>query len=227
MKRRVLRFALSPFVAAAAALWLVVDFISLPPDAGVKTMLETTSQTRSRAHGNRLAEGGIFRRDGAIQLLYEDFVYDPDDPSCVGSVLAGARLHPHGWWAPTSESYNATLMTSYWQPVTPSEIQQVREQFAAHFEASGDPFLTEYGRAIRQNLGVVSRPTPSGYFRNSLALLCALLLVAQGCRASFVAMGAYRASKRIKRGLCPKCAYPVGTSTACTECGAAVNRIAR
>jgi len=30
--------------------------------------------------------------------------------------------------------------------------------------------------------------------------------------------------QRIKRGLCPKCAYPVGTSEICTECGAAVTK---
>ena len=32
---------------------------------------------------------------------------------------------------------------------------------------------------------------------------------------------------RMARGLCPKCAYPVGTSDKCTECGAPVNRIRR
>ncbi len=31
-----------------------------------------------------------------------------------------------------------------------------------------------------------------------------------------------RRNGRIKRGLCPKCAYPVGTNQVCTECGAAV-----
>ncbi len=30
--------------------------------------------------------------------------------------------------------------------------------------------------------------------------------------------------RRIKRGLCPKCAFPVGTNQVCTECGAAVPR---
>jgi hypothetical protein len=29
------------------------------------------------------------------------------------------------------------------------------------------------------------------------------------------------AAARIKRGLCPACAYPVGSSSVCTECGAA------
>jgi hypothetical protein len=33
---------------------------------------------------------------------------------------------------------------------------------------------------------------------------------------------ALRKRRRIKRGLCPKCAYPVGTSDKCTECGAAL-----
>ena len=31
-----------------------------------------------------------------------------------------------------------------------------------------------------------------------------------------------RNRSRIKRGLCPKCAYPVGTNKRCTECGVTV-----
>ena len=38
----------------------------------------------------------------------------------------------------------------------------------------------------------------------------------------FAAPFALRRRRRIKRGLCPKCAYPVGTSDTCTECGAGV-----
>ncbi len=38
----------------------------------------------------------------------------------------------------------------------------------------------------------------------------------------FAAPFALRRRRRIKRGLCPKCAYPVGTNAVCTECGAAV-----
>ena len=36
----------------------------------------------------------------------------------------------------------------------------------------------------------------------------------------FAAPLALRRRRRIKRGLCPKCAYPVGTNKRCTECGA-------
>ncbi len=38
----------------------------------------------------------------------------------------------------------------------------------------------------------------------------------------FAAPFALRRRRRIKRGLCVKCAYPVGTNEVCTECGAAV-----
>jgi len=34
----------------------------------------------------------------------------------------------------------------------------------------------------------------------------------------------YRRWKRIKRGCCPACGYPVGASAVCTECGGAVRR---
>lgn len=39
----------------------------------------------------------------------------------------------------------------------------------------------------------------------------------------FAAVLALRRRRRMKRGLCPACAYPVGTSPVCTECGAPVN----
>jgi hypothetical protein len=35
----------------------------------------------------------------------------------------------------------------------------------------------------------------------------------------FAAPFALRKRRRIKRGLCPTCAYPVGTNERCTECG--------
>jgi hypothetical protein len=38
----------------------------------------------------------------------------------------------------------------------------------------------------------------------------------------FAAFGRIRRRRRIKRGLCPACAYPVSDSAVCTECGKAV-----
>ena len=40
----------------------------------------------------------------------------------------------------------------------------------------------------------------------------------------FAAFGRSRRRRRTKRGLCPACAYPVGTNPVCTECGRAVKR---
>src|SRR5262245_26344332 len=38
----------------------------------------------------------------------------------------------------------------------------------------------------------------------------------------FAAPGRLRRRRRIKRGLCPACAYPVGSSDTCSECGKSV-----
>lgn len=38
----------------------------------------------------------------------------------------------------------------------------------------------------------------------------------------FAAPRALRRKRRLKHGLCPACAYPIGSSHVCTECGAAV-----
>ena len=40
----------------------------------------------------------------------------------------------------------------------------------------------------------------------------------------FAAPLALRRRRRIKRGLCPACAYPIGSSDNCTECGKPVKK---
>jgi len=40
----------------------------------------------------------------------------------------------------------------------------------------------------------------------------------------FAVPSSLRRWRRIRRGLCPKCAYPVGTSEVCTECGMRVHK---
>jgi hypothetical protein len=56
------------------------------------------------------------------------------------------------------------------------------------------------------------RPIWSGFAMNTLFYAAILWLL-------FAAPFALRRRRRIKRGLCPACAYPVGDSTVCTECG--------
>jgi len=61
------------------------------------------------------------------------------------------------------------------------------------------------------------RPIPSGFVINTLFYTLILWLL-------FVAPFTARRIIRRRRGMCEKCAYPIGVSTVCTECGAAVAR---
>ena len=79
------------------------------------------------------------------------------------------------------------------------------------------PCITE-GVALALN----GRPVPAlpiwpGFAINTVFYAFVLWLL-------FAAPFALRRWRRIKRGLCPKCAYPVGTSDVCTECGARVRQ---
>ena len=62
------------------------------------------------------------------------------------------------------------------------------------------------------NHSVPLRPLWPGFALNTVfyALLLWPLLAAPGI---------VRRRRRLKRGLCPACAYPIGTSPVCTECG--------
>ena len=61
-----------------------------------------------------------------------------------------------------------------------------------------------------------TRPLWPGFAINTIFYAAVLWL-------PFAALGGLRRRRRIKRGLCPACAYPVGDSAVCTECGKNVN----
>jgi hypothetical protein len=61
------------------------------------------------------------------------------------------------------------------------------------------------------------RPIWPGFAINTLFYAAILWLL-------FAGPGRVRRWRRSKRGLCVKCAYPVGTSDVCTECGAQINK---
>jgi len=61
------------------------------------------------------------------------------------------------------------------------------------------------------------RPLWPGFAINTIFYAAILWLV-------FAAPGVLRRRRRIKRGLCLACAYPVGTSPVCTECGKPVQQ---
>jgi hypothetical protein len=59
------------------------------------------------------------------------------------------------------------------------------------------------------------RPIWPGFAINTFLYAAILWLL-------FAAPGSVRRWRRIRRGVCAKCAYPIGASDVCTECGAAV-----
>jgi hypothetical protein len=63
--------------------------------------------------------------------------------------------------------------------------------------------------------GLPSQPITGGFAINTIFYAAILWLL-------FFAPASVRRMIRRRRGLCPACAYPVGTSPVCTECGAAV-----
>jgi hypothetical protein len=76
-------------------------------------------------------------------------------------------------------------------------------------EAGGELFFPTYQRPLPLI------PLWPGFAMNTVfyaAVLWALFALPFVVRRHF----------RVRRGLCPKCAYPVGVSEVCTECGAAV-----
>lgn len=64
----------------------------------------------------------------------------------------------------------------------------------------------------QQFRGIPYHVTASGFAINTIFYAAIVWLL-------FAAPFKLRRWRRIKRGLCPACAYPVGTSSTCTECG--------
>ena len=58
-------------------------------------------------------------------------------------------------------------------------------------------------------------PMPGGFVVNTILYSAAFVVL----YSAILAPGKLRRRRRIRRGLCPACAYPVGGSSICTECG--------
>jgi len=72
------------------------------------------------------------------------------------------------------------------------------------------PFATNLGVSVSEGLPIL--PLWPGFAINTLFYAAILWLL-------FLAPFRIRRAVRIRRGRCPKCAYPVGVSPVCTECG--------
>lgn len=59
---------------------------------------------------------------------------------------------------------------------------------------------------------------PFGFFANTIFYAIIIFLL-------FLALGGFRGRIRLYRKLCPQCAYPIGVSTFCTECGKTLSKL--
>ncbi len=75
-------------------------------------------------------------------------------------------------------------------------------------------------RTYDSGVMVPIRPVWRGFALNTLFYAAILWLLIPG---RFV----LRRFLRVRRGLCPKCAYPMGESSVCTECGCELPKRAR
>ena len=82
----------------------------------------------------------------------------------------------------------------------------------------GEGFSIRNGMTIPLNgRAMPTVPIWPGFAINTLFYAAILWLL-------FGAPFTLRRWRRIRRGLCAKCAYPIGTSEVCTECGASINK---
>jgi hypothetical protein len=84
-------------------------------------------------------------------------------------------------------------------------------------------FATEHvGMPPRQNIRLGGWRIGQVWIPNEVALdgfFLNTIFYAAGIYLLLTAIGALLRWRRIRRGLCPACAYPVGASEVCTECG--------
>jgi len=97
-------------------------------------------------------------------------------------------------------------MSNPWFPKTPEFWQPTKWADGIPIPISLRPDKT-YSRQYFPTLALWP-----GFWINTVFYAAILWLV-------FAAPFALRRWRRIKRGLCPTCAYPIGTSNVCTECG--------
>jgi hypothetical protein len=139
-----------------------------------------------------------------------------------GPVVIG---HPYDWLPPplnaTSPDKSYVRARAYGWPA----LSMMYLDSPPSAGQSGQSSRVQGGWRVRNGNVVAQRILPlrplwPGFAINTLFYAGILWLL-------FGAPFALRRRSRIRRGLCPACAYPIGASAVCTECGATVQSSAR
>ena len=119
--------------------------------------------------------------------------------------------HAHGW--PMRSMWTGVLQ---YDAAAKRYIEEPRSGLHGH-QIAGP-------RGVNPNLGgrlpvtiYPLQPIAFGFAVNTLLYAASLWLL-------FAAPFVLRGRRRIRRGLCPACAYPIGDSAICTECGRRLKR---
>lgn len=152
----------------------------------------------------------VFSRNGASWRLVPD-----GDLRLRGRGFAGVRVQS-GW--------PCLGMEGGWTR-TPSDVWSTSQQTQNEFWSIRDALWSEAGVGGRSRVRGVKRPVPllpmwPGFVVNTLFYAVVLWVM-------FFALFVLRRRYRVRPGLCHACAYPIGTSDVCTECGAGVSSLLR
>jgi len=133
---------------------------------------------------------------------YKGMIWWPQEKTWEGGHIAV------GWPAP---ALCATL-THEWGPIDEPGGRRVHASLRHGVPVGHEP-LPDFLFDQTIPMFLPYRPVWSGLIGNTLLYGVAAAAIASGVRA-------LKRFARIRRGLCPACAYPRGSSPVCTECGA-------
>ncbi len=129
-------------------------------------------------------------------------------------LWAESLRQPSATYANGKQSFEERLIIARGWPCPAMALEVIGRPRAQRFDVAGgfdlgDPFASNAGALPRL---IPYRPIWPGFALNTMLYAAMLWLL-------FAAPFALRRRVRIRRGLCPACAYPVGESDVCTECG--------
>jgi hypothetical protein len=148
----------------------------------------------------------------------------PDADSCISRP--GYEAHYTNFWRPNDGEYtDMFIFRAGWPTPSLDGIAMRIWRSAVAFDRVTDGVLLSekawgandgmYGAFETAQRSMPLHPVWPGFVINTFFYAAILWLL-------FAGPGRVRRWRRIKRGLCAKCAYPVGASDICTECGASV-----
>ena len=239
-RRRIPRFIANPITTVVLGAALLMDLAALPGDPWSPT--HSAAGVWFRSHRNANFQGftlsgpdaivfkqaqGLHLRNMITEPSWGDVATIISDKPADAAVFVGLdqSSRASGFWAITTQTRGFNINAQFGSAFNEFDKREARELYINEMvspEWAESPRLLE--RLRRENFSI-STIVWSGYLHNAVALgVFGLLLV------SLVWVprtpGYFRerrGARRLRRGLCPRCGYPIRGLVTCPECGAAIN----